>query len=1187
MEKNTNAAAGTDTHASAVTVLTARDGHMVKSYVLDDTDKLITKPYSNESQFWHARYPVDNLEQLGSLVKRLSEKNNAILIRGVLASKIHTTLRRTDENFPEPEAGCRWLMIDFDNIALPDGTNPTSKEAIEYVIRKLPNEFHNASYYYQFSASAGILQPDGSPKKSGLNVHLFFWLDRSVNGKNLAAYLELHCIETGFYEKVLDRSGQPWIRLGIDPAVLRSSVQPHYVGQPIIGKGVICSLVEAHRQALVTKAKENVTLPALSPTVQMTAGVVRKKLRDAYKLECGHVERKTVARAANGAIMVTDYSRKAEGVSPSTNRVFVQAKPYGDDAGSIILYFQDENSPGSWYVTKVSPHIARRFGDGTELPLKELSDGAHAYVRDTLHWFSEIAQKDGLPLTPDGYLPDINSFAVARNCLIEAPTGSGKTTAFCRFARANPGRVILYAAQTIALVKQMDQDLRQAGVRVVHYRDFSKGDDLTAAVYVTTNESLKKFVTVAIERGVNFILVVDEVHMALDDFMATEAKNRLLEQSIARAERCLFMTATITNLQMSKLLETISRACGALTDTTYTGYRFAPVKANPLVLKPVHSLGMDFIAMLKSCQELKAAGRPIPRTVLIVPTSKMRVFELALEAFGLLDDAHIASRQEHTPKEIEEARVGSRPILIASPMFALGLNFETQPVRFWTYFSHLEVDTSQIIQTLNRANRGTAECEVRLYFGVLDKLPFSIPDSVQERLRIANCLTGEASVQGVIDTHFNIDRPTYNALRGAERKTAKSLDWLIAGDRIQNFRIDHSWEESLVVCGDDHEIYTKFRADANASYDSDVANMAENLAGENQAELLHRLQLLRIESKELHNKEDGRVQRDLERDEHAVLMRLCGIDEPALVKSVKPAKICRLFGELRPFLTAQFDVEKTDTWRVAAAEKTLALIPLLELLKRLWDGEVDGIEFAQHMRRGVREGIKALATSEADLLQNLDKKLRKLDALSEENGKSASKNRRLEIRKEQFAIAQSFLATIGISFRKTEDGKTIDPSAPVVPPWDFESMIFRLRCEAKSIMKLPSAETIKPWEIDELWREAPISMATCEKCVHCRPAWICAIGRPIQLPWEENSATQEYCDAIAPIPVPLAKKMPKETVLRRPKALPELTLLASPGAGEMSPPPPRAFPGLLHTNRPEADLGRPAKLPSLGALSLS
>lgn len=98
-------------------------------------------------------------------------------------------------------------MIDFDHIELPPALDPPSVEAVEYVIAKLPAKFHVVSYYYQFSNSAGIIKPDGTPRKTGFNGHVYFWIDRPIHGKQLTAYLKLHCINTGFYDLAEDSLG--------------------------------------------------------------------------------------------------------------------------------------------------------------------------------------------------------------------------------------------------------------------------------------------------------------------------------------------------------------------------------------------------------------------------------------------------------------------------------------------------------------------------------------------------------------------------------------------------------------------------------------------------------------------------------------------------------------------------------------------------------------------------------------------------------------------------------------------------------------------------------------------------------------------------------------------------------------------------------------------------------------------
>lgn len=1129
---------------TTLTVLTAFSNNTVKRFDLDEAGALKCIPYGQESHFNHELHAVNNIAELGQLVTALSTTQNTLLIRGHAIPGLPKPIRRRDKNFPENPDGCRWVMLDFDNLSCPEGMAPTSREAVEHVVSKLPIEFQGTSYFYQFSSSAGIVKPDGTAIKTGINTHLFFWFSKQVPGKLLDAHLALHCIRTGFYDKSFDRAGDPIIRAGIDPAVIRSSVQPHYVGLPIIGAGVTTTISPSERQGLVVKGNDSVVLPTFEEDVQQSAFIARRQLLHDYKRECGFVEARLVTRAAHGGISVSTFHRKAEGQSPSANRAFVKADPYGEEANAVILHFDDESSPGSWYVTQASPMLARRFGDFSSLPLKELSEGAYVHVRDSLKWFTDVTQSDGLPLTTAGYLPTIASFiGNVRNVLIEAPTGSGKTYAFSRFAVSNRRSVILYAAQTRALVRQMYDDLVVAGVTVVHYNDFPRGTSLSAGVYVTTNESLGKFVDAAIEQGQDYILVVDEVHMALDDFMKTDAKNRLFERAIGRARRSLFMTATITPLQIQKLLEAISRACGALSQGMYAGFKFSPQKANPLILKPVGELGADFVALMRSYQQLKAAAQPIPRTVLIVPTSKMRVFDQLMAAFGLQDESLVVSRQEATPAEIEAARTSSKPILISSPMFALGLNFVAQPVRFWTYFSHLQVDTSQIIQTLNRANRGAAQCEVRMYHGALDPKPYSIPRFVEERAKIAGYLLDESTVQGVIDAHFQVDRPAYNLLRKAEQKTAKATASLIQGDGFQNYRIAHDWQESLVQDPDDAQLYKGFKGLATKSYEEDILEHATFLTGEAQAVLLYNLESLDEEERLPDRCNDGRVDRDIETETRANIMVLCDISDPEDTARVKPHRLRRLFGELRPYLTSQFNSDRTSAWREAAIEKTLRIIPLLQALKAMRAGQVDGHRFASVMRRpGLRDAVKALADTETNFLQVWQPKLSNLDRWSEEMRSSASDAKRIVLKQKQFDVAVEFLCTIGVRFElvKTDGRWRADPTKPLVPDWNFDEMALNLERNAASLKYQP-AEKIRPHDVDEAWSGSPVNPERCQLCVHKQPAWTCAMGRPVYWHADGDSwAVSESCDLFNRLSARLVRKQTTNNVLTVPTANPPL-----------------------------------------------
>jgi hypothetical protein len=179
--------------ASAITVLTAFNNNTVKRYQIGEAGAVICIPYGQESHFKYDIHHVEGIAQLGSLIAQLSQTQNTILIRGVPTPGLPSPIRRKKGNFPEHSAGCSWAMLDFDDLPVPEGMSPTSQDAIEYAISKLPKEFRNSSYFFQFSSSAGIIKMDGSPLKTGLNVHLFFCFDRPVPGILLAAYLERYC----------------------------------------------------------------------------------------------------------------------------------------------------------------------------------------------------------------------------------------------------------------------------------------------------------------------------------------------------------------------------------------------------------------------------------------------------------------------------------------------------------------------------------------------------------------------------------------------------------------------------------------------------------------------------------------------------------------------------------------------------------------------------------------------------------------------------------------------------------------------------------------------------------------------------------------------------------------------------------------------------------------------------------
>lgn len=204
--------------------------------------------------------PVGGIEELSQYLGQLEASPNAFVIRGSPTSPVgaEQTYRRTKENFRTPADGKRWLMIDFDKLAIPSdldlAANPTA--VIEHLVRQLPKEFHDASYHYQLSSSAGFSAP------STVSAHVWFWLTDPWPDEKLKTWSKAVNEQVGY-------------KL-IDPALF-NDVQAHYTAAPIF-KGVEDPFRK--RSALVKKTKDLVFIryikiparPALQPSGSVESG---------------------------------------------------------------------------------------------------------------------------------------------------------------------------------------------------------------------------------------------------------------------------------------------------------------------------------------------------------------------------------------------------------------------------------------------------------------------------------------------------------------------------------------------------------------------------------------------------------------------------------------------------------------------------------------------------------------------------------------------------------------------------------------------------------------------------------------------------------------------------------------------------------------------------------------------------
>ncbi len=562
--------------ATFITVLTSRDHPVNKKYSLDSVGLVQVAPYQNAARFNAAAHPVANIVDLADLLDRISRGSRKIIIRGIHPLRDATNVARNKANFPEHPDGTPWVMLDFDDVTLPQGLDPLSIEAIEWVVAKLPAEFQNVAYFYQFSSSAGILGSDGTPKKKGLNVHLFFWLSQRMPGEVLAAYLRLHCLQTGFYWFKENKGGLVNLKLGIDPAPIRTTVQPHYVALPEIGPGVQCLLTRDKRQDLIRKPKLSVAFPTFPADIITNANQMQRRIRNDWMRDHGYRKQTLITQTSNGVTANAYYNAPNHVVGGG--RTFVDGK-LSDDEEYLILYFDDESTPGSWYVAKKRPQIARRYGDGASLALRELSADAHAYVRDTLRWFVEVPIRN-ISLNEQGHLPAIGSFATVKVALVLAPTRSGKSRQAIGWIRPLCNkRLVIYAVPTIASVNQMRADFKAARLTPEKYNEVGPSHFPNVGIVITTNGSLPRILKIAHQRGLSHDLVVDDIHAGLDNLMRSSKRKELLEQAIAKSNQTLLLAGPLTTLQKLKLVELAMHVVGA--GKNFCIYEFQRVKSTP------------------------------------------------------------------------------------------------------------------------------------------------------------------------------------------------------------------------------------------------------------------------------------------------------------------------------------------------------------------------------------------------------------------------------------------------------------------------------------------------------------------------------------------------------------------------------------------------------------------------------
>lgn len=231
-----------------------------KTFSIEPFTTDISKPKSYfAKEFAHKEVEYNSISDLYKIVDELQDKA-IVLTRGSTtvpydSSKKYPFYHRTQDTLKDEPTD--WLVFDADAIKFDHIEDHNRVESIEYycsiaaiehyIKTYLPQCFHDVSYVYHFSSSAGLYYKEAA--KPGFNCHIFFLTSKSYTCSELKRFLKPNSVHKG--EKIIDLA-------------MYSEVQALSIHKPIIDDDRIQNYFnDKNRVGLVIKDNELVNLPEI------------------------------------------------------------------------------------------------------------------------------------------------------------------------------------------------------------------------------------------------------------------------------------------------------------------------------------------------------------------------------------------------------------------------------------------------------------------------------------------------------------------------------------------------------------------------------------------------------------------------------------------------------------------------------------------------------------------------------------------------------------------------------------------------------------------------------------------------------------------------------------------------------------------------------------------------------------
>ena len=191
-----------------ITVLRSLGLNLAKVWKTDGS----IEPYSRAKQFNATSHDVSSIDDLSALLTRLETQPFCCVVRGQPKPDVDMPMRRLIESVDDEPLHAVLIEVDEFVPLVNDPVTDSEEAAIEFIHEHLPAAFHEASFHWQLSNSAGA-----SGKEHLLKVHLWYYLKTPYDSATLRAWAITEGLE-------------------IDRSVL-NPVQVHYTSLPVFEPG--------------------------------------------------------------------------------------------------------------------------------------------------------------------------------------------------------------------------------------------------------------------------------------------------------------------------------------------------------------------------------------------------------------------------------------------------------------------------------------------------------------------------------------------------------------------------------------------------------------------------------------------------------------------------------------------------------------------------------------------------------------------------------------------------------------------------------------------------------------------------------------------------------------------------------------------------------------------------------------